>query len=779
MSLWTQQSGTTLITLQERITTSVPLPISESSATITLLSGDLPRGMRIEGTNIVGTPYEVPRETTYRFVLRANFEGTINDRTYNIVVQGEDEPVWLTNEDLLPIGNNNAYYILDSAPVEFQLEVTDTDTAAGEELEFFIGTGDGELPPGIQLTTDGRLVGVVDPILALEKTAGAGYFDQNNYGSYPYDFGLKPTNGFDSYFYDTTIYDYSTPSQSPKKLNRYYQFTVSVSDGDTVSRRTFRIYVVGDDFLRADNTIMQVGTGTFTADNTYIRTPIWLTPRNLGYRRANNYVTLFLETIDPNSLTGVVNYILQDTNDDDSPSVLPPGLELDPVNGSIGGVVPYQPEVTREYKFTVRATRTTGAEGEEAYSDKTFIVNLLGEVDSEITWLTDSDLGDVSSNYISTLSVKAETTVTNARLLYSLVDGRLPPGLSLSFDGEIIGKINSFGSESAEGLTVFDSASMQFDGNTTTIDRDYTFTVEVKDQFQFSAAQRTFTVSVSDPDDKLYSNLYMRPFLKQEQRSAFFELVSNPEIFDPNYIYRPNDVNFGVQKEIKILAYAGIETKLIQEYVAATAKYHKRKQYKLGSVKTAVAKTPGTNDIVYEVVYVEVIDPYKPTSGKVRKTFNINTRNTITVDGVQYSTKDDNSGLDALDPMRNRPNNPNTIKVDSDAILISQSKDYVRYISNIDNMRDSLKELGETERNFLPLWMRTAQEDSIQELGYVPAIPLCYTTPGNSKIVANAIENAEFDFSQFNIDIDRYVIDSTTGVSEEQYIVFANYQFNI
>jgi hypothetical protein len=212
--------------------------------------------------------------------------------------------------------------------------------------------------------------------------------------------------------------------------------------------------------------------------------------------------------------------------------------------------------------------------------------------------------------------------------------------------------------------------------------------------------------------------------------------------------------------------------------VAASAKYHKRKQYKIGAVKTAVAKTPGTDDVVYEVVYIELLDPYLPTKGKTKKSYTINTKNTITVDGIQYSTTDDNSGLEAQDPARRRPSNPNTIKVDSDAILISQSKDYVKYISNIENMRDSLKQVGETERNFLPLWMRTAQEDSIQELGYVLAIPLCYTKQGKSKIIANAIKNQNFDFSKFAIDIDRYTIDSTTGNSDEQYIVFANYQFN-
>lgn len=43
----------------------------------------------------------------------------------------------------------------------------------------------------------------------------------------------------------------------------------------------------------------------------------------------------------------------------------------------------------------------------------------------------------------------------------------------------------------------------------------------------------------------------------------------------------------------------------------------------------------------------------------------------------------------------------------------------------------------------------------------------------------NRIDNNGFDFKDFNFDIDRYTIDSTTGNSAEQYILFGNYKFNI
>ena len=78
-----------------------------------------------------------------------------------------------------------------------------------------------------------------------------------------------------------------------------------------------------------------------------------------------------------------------------------------------------------------------------------------------------------------------------------------------------------------------------------------------------------------------------------------------------------------------MLAYAGIESRDIAEYTTASTKNHKRKTFRFGELKTAVAKTPGTNDVVYEVVYLEVLDPYKNSKGVARKTVDIRSKNKI------------------------------------------------------------------------------------------------------------------------------------------------------
>ncbi len=925
--VWTSRSGSVLASIEEQQTISIALPIngvhlplSSTGVTIQLISGSLPQGMRLNAHEIVGTPYEVRIDTVSTFVVRATVNNQIYDRTFKIIVTGPDDPTWRTAEGTLPVGPNNTFFIIDSAPLDFQLDAYDPDVIAGDNLEYYIKEGNGELPPGIQLTTDGRLVGIVEPILALEKAAKEGRYDEANYGNFPFDFAARSSNGYDSFYYDTGIYDINVPTKSPRKLNRNYEFTVSVSDGDNEAERTFMIYVVGDDFLKADNTLMQVANGVFTADITNVRVPIWLTPANLGFKRANNYVTVYLDVLDPNTIDGIIYYELKSINDDNSESILPPGLSLDSTTGELAGKVPYQPAITKEYKFTIEAIRFVAdsdtvvlstfafndadvgsttirinklntyasyavgqqftidqntysvtaidtesnldydtitinkglinkieqsdsinlgtietSNPEESRKTKTFSLKLLGEVDSTITWNTNSALGTISANYISTLSVKATTTVPNARLLYTLESGSLPPGLILSYDGEIIGKVNSFGTATNPGITVFDSQNFKLDNNTTTLDRDFEFTVKAKDQYGYSAITRKFSLSVTDPDDKLYSNLYMRPLLKNTQRIAYEDIISDTSIFDSDFIYRPNDKNFGLQKNMQMLLYGGIETKTAEYYVSALAKNIKRKKYNLGEVKTAIAKNPGSQDIVYEIVYVEVIDPAESANGNVRKQFTINNESKNNVNSVIYESPNINYDIspsklkigtrrygdvvyrmlpnveittrtssvsfsardnfavgikDSVDVLvdisdgtfeafRFRPVPENTLKVDSNAISIDGGNDRVSYISSIQHVRDAIRLLGETEANFLPLWMKTTQPNTIAVQGYTKALPLCYCKPGTSNIIKNAINARGIKFNQFDFDIDRVVIDSTTGNSNEQYIAFANFKINV
>ena len=820
MSHWTQSTGTTLLTTNEEETVSLGLPLAVGiSPTIEIIAGALPPGLRIYQNNIIGTPLQVERTTTFTFVLRATVGTDVDDRTYRIVIQGPDDPIWKTKEGRLPIGNspiNNRYFILDNEIIDFQLEASDVDLPAGKSLEFWIDKGDGVLPPGISMSKSGKLTGVVEPLLALDKRSKVGQYDTGNYDMYLHDFSNKSTLFFQGQLISNYVFN------PPKKLNRYYEFKVSVSDGISVVKRNFIIYVVGEDFLRADNIVVQVATGVFTADNTYIRTPVWITPREFGYRRANNYITLFLEVLKNENQAGAIRYRLLDTNPEDSTtSEIPAGMSIDPVTGEIAGRVAYQPIITKEYKFTVRAELLLSENNKIeviTFKDKTFTVNLLGEIDSSIAWISKSKLGSIPANQISVFRVQGETTVPDAPLFYTLAGGRLPPGLSLEYNGEITGTVVQFGDSERNGLTFFDNDNMTFDNDTTSIDRTYTFTVEAKDRFNFSATKKEFTIEVIDDDDTQYSNLYMKPFLKQEKREAYREFISNPANFPPTAIYRPNDPNFGIQRDIKILAYAGIETSTLNQFTIASQKWHKKRRFNVGSLKSAVAKTPGTQDVVYEVIYVELIDPAKAKVGETKKTFvqqgsmqlkadlaqrnnhptgtptlldssNVNRNDEqykFTTDDTQLDIGDTvltNATNETLTATENTDTDPfvfgehNVVKADSDAVLASGGQGK-KYISNITNMQDSIKALGRTEYDFLPLWMRTPQVAGEQETGFVLAIPLCYCKPGTSNEIMVNLRNRTYDFKDLDIEIDRYIVDSVVGNSNDQYIVFGKYNYN-
>ena len=96
---WTKNSGETLLTLEEQVTIApYTLPLSELLASVKIISGELPGGIYLDGTQLRGTPREVSRETTSTFVIRATYNNEISDRTFKITVQGPDAPKWITQK---------------------------------------------------------------------------------------------------------------------------------------------------------------------------------------------------------------------------------------------------------------------------------------------------------------------------------------------------------------------------------------------------------------------------------------------------------------------------------------------------------------------------------------------------------------------------------------------------------------------------------------------------------------------------------------------------------
>jgi hypothetical protein len=856
MITWQTPAGNLGIII-ERVLQDITLQVTSNVGTISysIISGSLPRGLRLTNSgHIVGSPVEVKRFTTSRFVVRANDGADLEDRTFSLSVDGADIPRWITTEGYLNVGPANAYFVLDNSRVEFQLDAADTDLTAGDNLEFYLVPMAGELPPGLSLSKSGLISGFTDPIFALEyNDITSGGYDTAPLDVIPLDFVEARSNGFDSYFYDNQTFDYSEPSRTPRRLSRIYNFVDSVTDGIASVNRLFKIYVVTEEFLQADNSLLQVDTNLFQADSASDRFPLWITESNLGRFRANNYVTIFLEVYDPPTLSGTITYFLLPTNPDSSPSIIPPGMELDSITGEIAGRVPYQSAVTKQYTFSLVAVNFPATLANLTYTlignwnssttyqindavrylgfiyictqanknkvpaddsefwyrgvssaDKTFTVDLIGEIESSVEWLTDSDRGTIKPNQPSQLYIEAKSLLYGGRIAYDFISGTLPPGLEFLSTGIIQGKVRQFADSQGNGLTRFYdvidgqvSYDISFDGGGTTLDKVFSFTIRARDAANFAESLRTFTITVIAENNKTFANLYVKAFQSKDKRLNWYNFITDATIFVPNEIYRYGDTAFGIQTDLKLMVYAGIESVEAVKYVQAMSRNHYRKRLLFGDINVAKAKDPATQETIYEVIYVDVVDEYEKDNKSISQTVNlkdnINSKVLISYDAI---------------------------KVDSNVPLVSDADHQRIFPNSIKNMRTRIDAIGDRDREFLPGWMRSIQDTSNYEKGYTKALVLCYAKPGNaasiiSRINAktqyasrgewsatanyvvndtvfykgfyftcvadnqNKVPNIEtefwirnFDFKSIDFTADRYIIDIIDGEIEDKYLAF-------
>ena len=184
-------------------------------------------------------------------------------------------------------------------------------------------------------------------------------------------------------------------------------------------------------------------------------------------------------------------------------------------------------------------------------------------------------------------------------------------------------------------------------------------------------------------------------------QNIFYNIAQDPNINSPEEIYRPEDSNFGMKLVPEMLMMAGIEAQTLTTFQQQMELNHAPVNLYFGELKTAVAKQNGT--VLYEVIYIEMVDPF------------------VNNEGVQ-------TGATTI-----RPN-------------------------AVENMRDRIKALGHDEWKFLPLWMKTEQDGQQGPLGYTKAVPILYCKPGTSAKFKKRIEDLNLNFKNIDFIIDRYTV---------------------
>jgi hypothetical protein len=262
-------------------------------------------------------------------------------------------------------------------------------------------------------------------------------------------------------------------------------------------------------------------------------------------------------------------------------------------------------------------------------------------------------------------------------------------------------------------------------------------------------------------------NLYIKCTPSIENRYLIDSLLDNQEIIPNEYLFRPDDVYFGKAQNVVYQHAFGIDASNLEEYVEAVRKNHYWRNITLGQIKTAIARDEN-NEIVYEVVYSEVIDNLVNPQGESvslevvwPRTINLNQGPWYTSVTDIYTSYEDLYG------------NP--------AFYTSLDPGDVRnlYPNSLPNMRKRVEiELGYNPNfRLLPLWMTSQQIDG-NTLGFTPAWVICYTKPGYASIIKNNIETKwknvlgnNLRLNLINFRLDRFTVDKSLTYDFDKTIV--------
>jgi hypothetical protein len=68
--------------------------------------------------------------------------------------------------------------------------------------------------------------------------------------------------------------------------------------------------------------------------------------------------------------------------------------------------------------------------------------------------------------------------------------------------------------------------------------------------------------------------------------------------------------------------------------------------------------------------------------------------------------------------------------------------------------------------------MRTIQQTTGAPLGFIKAVPLCYTKPGQGPTVVKKVQLSGFDFKLLDFEVDRLIITNTIDFAVDKYLKF-------
>ena len=846
--------------------TLVATDADSGPVTYTVIAGSLPAGVQCTPTgqivgvptataSLQGVPTSVNQDVTSKFVIRANATGRIADRTFTLTVTGNDIPLFIT-----PAGSIGTFY--DGDEVNIQIQYTDDDP----DDTIVVSLASGLLPPGLTIGPTGIISGYIRPATPLDQTPG---YDETAADAEPYDFVVE----FVSRNYQFTL------EVSDGKSRDLRQFTMFVYSRNEMTADTTEI-TADNGFVTADETNNRAPflTNALPSDLGRVRSDNYFSYQFVGddYDTENISYAISVNTgfglppgltLDPSTGwlygelpdqgTTEVEYSFNITVYQTQPvessvtctattagtnritctstALLGVGEPLKFSGTALGGIslagntLYYVLSIVDDTRFTIAAspsstvpvTLTTSsgsmtASPVIASRPYPFSLTIVGAVDSEISWLTDSDLGTIVNGETSLLRVEAVNR-GGRELEYRLASGEfnsLPQGLELLPSGEIAGRVtfNTF---------AIDLGDTTFDSNQTIWDSEFDFVVNA---YAPDTQQLLYNVSeIQVVNGGSGYNPLSPPIIVFETPvgASAVQAIAGTVTIVAGVITAVQVSNSGA-------GYTGPATITITEGFGGG-----------GAVLTAVMQVTGTRDVVsvfkqftlrvvreynapYQNLYVQAMPPeadrvlidsllnnqeifvpeyiYRPTDPN----FGLSTRVTyqhafglapdaldVYVESLYLNHYWKNLVLGSIETAVARDSNDNIVyevvysriidNLVNDAgqsvakivplpypiVDPADGSSEIRevYPNSLINMRDQVIDTVGQISTGLPLWMTSKQTDG-RVLGFTPAWVIAYVNPGRGRQIAYYLQN-QFGTQLNKVDfkVDRYILDRALSLN--------------
>jgi hypothetical protein len=212
-------------------------------------------------------------------------------------------------------------------------------------------------------------------------------------------------------------------------------------------------------------------------------------------------------------------------------------------------------------------------------------------------------------------------------------------------------------------------------------------------------ADKTFTIKVDRRFNEPLDTLYVIAEPPEQDRDLINSITQNQTILPQSSIFRPDDFNFGVSRQLRFVQAYGLNPDIAATYQKALELNHYWKNILIGDIKTARA-TDSDGNVVYEVIYCPIIDDLVNAQG-------------------QSVSKE----IEWWEPIYHNELPPI----------------YYVYPNSLINMRTQVIDTVGQVSDILPLWMTSLQENGGQ-IGFVPAWVIAYVKPGTSAKIAYDIQ---------------------------------------